>query len=325
MKRASLLIFLSAAIPVCAQNHNAARKPCAIVYTVIQRDTLGNVTKGISNPKNLKWADKDLQKKYPDVCYAMPDKSVTTVFVITVTPATYHGTRVETDRETTPTSGTITDTSTGDTATYQGTQTTTSSTAVPYSFDYGVFTLTVETFGSDGKPVPRHRFQQKGIYHTYAGIPLGGRGHHPAKALIEDAAKWIHEGGLEDSFQSSQEVATAVLNVSASAPSTQQPAPVATNQTANVSTHSTIGAFAEGNPDVRHDGVTVTAMPPSGPANKAGMNAGDVILAINDHYLFTIRELQEEISHYQPGTRINVRYRRYSSIYETQIIVGQSQ
>jgi len=191
------------AIPVgaAAKNKDNGRLPCATTYSVIQEDTLGNVRQGISKAKDLKWADKDLEKKYPDVCYAAPDPSVKTVFVITVAPATYNGTRVVTSTDTTPTSGTVTDTD-GNTATYQGTQTTTSSTAVPYSFEYGKFMLTVETFGADGKPVVHRRFQQNGIYRTMYGVPLGGRGHHPAKALIEDAVKWIHTGGLDDSLQS---------------------------------------------------------------------------------------------------------------------------
>ena len=190
------------AIPVgaAAKNKDNGRPPCATTYSVIQEDTLGNVQQGISKSKDLKWADKDLEKKYPDVCYAAPDPSVKTVFVITVAPATYNGTRVVTNTDTTPTSGTVTDTD-GNTATYQGTQTTTTSTAVPYSFEYGKFMLTVETFGADGKPVVRRRFQQNGIYRTMYGVPLGGRGHHPAKALIEDAVKWIHTGGLADSLQ----------------------------------------------------------------------------------------------------------------------------
>jgi hypothetical protein len=190
------------AIPVgaAAKNKDNGRPPCATTYSVIQEDTLGNVQQGISKSKDLKWADKDLEKKYPDVCYAAPDPSVKTVFVITVAPATYNGTKVVTNTDTTPTSGTVTDTD-GNTATYQGTQTTTTSTAVPYSFEYGKFMLTVETFGADGKPVVRRRFQQNGIYRTMYGVPLGGRGHHPAKALIEDAVKWIHTGGLADSLQ----------------------------------------------------------------------------------------------------------------------------
>ena len=203
MPRNKLLILMLLAIPVgaAAKNKDNGRPPCATTYSVIQEDKLGNVQQGISKSKDLKWADKDLEKKYPDVCYAAPDPSVKTVFVITVAPATYNGTRVVTTTDTTPTSGTVTDTSGQQVGTYEGTQTSTSSTAVPYSFEYGKFMLTVETFGADGKPVVRRRFQQNGIYRTMYGVPLGGRGHHPAKALIEDAVKWIHTGGLDDPLQ----------------------------------------------------------------------------------------------------------------------------
>jgi len=204
MQEYKFLIVMLLALPagVAAKNKDNGRPPCATTYSVIQQDKLGNVQQGISNPKSLKWADKDLEKKYPDVCYVPPAPSVKTVFVITVTPATYHGTKVETDTNTSPTSGTVTDTSGEQIGTYEGKETTTSSTAVPYSFEYGRFMLTIETFGPDGKPVVRRRFQQNGIYRTMYGVPLGGRGHHPAKALIEDAVKWIHAGGLEDPLQS---------------------------------------------------------------------------------------------------------------------------
>ena len=203
MPRNKLLILILLAIPVGAagKNKDNGRPPCATTYSVIQEDKLGNVQQGISKSKDLKWADKDLEKKYPDVCYAAPDPSVKTVFIITVAPATYNGTRVVTTTDTTPTSGTVTDTSGQQVGTYEGTQTSTSSTAVPYSFEYGKFMLTVETFGADGKPIVRRRFQQNGIYRTMYGVPLGGRGHHPAKALIEDAVKWIHTGGLDDPLQ----------------------------------------------------------------------------------------------------------------------------
>lgn len=183
---AVLLLFFSASA--------WASQPCVITYSVIQKDTLGNVTEGV-NGKNLKWLTKDLEKKYPGVCYAPPDPSVTTVLVIMAVPETYHGTRVVTTQG--DTSGRITD-SDGDTANYTGTNS--SSTAVPYSFDYGRFTLTVETY-VNGKAIAHHRFQQNGIYNTMYGIPLGGRGHHPQKALIEDAVKWLSAGGLNDPLQ----------------------------------------------------------------------------------------------------------------------------
>ena len=88
---------------------------------------------------------------------------------------------------------------------------------------------------------------------------------------------------------------------------------------------ASIGIFSEGNPDVRHDGVTLTALTPGGPADQAGIKAGDVIIAINDHYLFTVAELKEEISHHQPGAKIAIRYRRYSTIYDASVVVGTVQ
>jgi hypothetical protein len=215
MSRNTLLMLISillVATMALAKDKGNGRPPCATTYSVIQEDKLGNVQQGMSNPKNVKWATKDLEKKYPDVCYTAPDPSIKTVFVITVVPATYHGTRVVTNTQTheTPTSGTVTDTTPGSSTygqqvgTYSGTETatTTSSAAVPYSFEYGRYMLTVETFGDDGKPIARRRFEQNGIYNTMYGIPLGGRGHHPAKALVEDAVKWIHAGGLDDLTQS---------------------------------------------------------------------------------------------------------------------------
>lgn len=88
---------------------------------------------------------------------------------------------------------------------------------------------------------------------------------------------------------------------------------------------ASIGIFCEGNTDVRHDGVTLTALTPGGPADQAGIKAGDVILAINDRYLFTITDLKEEISHHQPGGKIAVRYRRYMTIYDASVVVGTVQ
>jgi hypothetical protein len=83
-----ILILLAFPVGVTAKNKDNGRPPCATTYSVMQEDSLGNVQQGISKPKDLKWADKDLEKKYPDVCYVAPDPSVKTVLVLTVLPAT---------------------------------------------------------------------------------------------------------------------------------------------------------------------------------------------------------------------------------------------
>jgi hypothetical protein len=85
---------------------------------------------------------------------------------------------------------------------------------------------------------------------------------------------------------------------------------------------ATIGVSAEGNPTVRHDGVVLSSVAHDGPADRAGIHAGDVLLAIDDHYLFTIEELNREIHRHRPGTPIGVRYRRYSTIYDANLVVG---
>jgi serine protease Do len=63
----------------------------------------------------------------------------------------------------------------------------------------------------------------------------------------------------------------------------------------NAGEDSSIGASAAGNPEVRHDGVVLSYVAPGGPADRAGLKPGDVILAIGDHYLFTANELNDEI------------------------------
>ena len=168
-------------------------------FTVVTEDKLGNIKQGL-DADGIKWIQKTL-KKYPSVCYTDPGPSVPLVLWIAVSPDTYHGTKVVHHTSTEPVSGTVYDSSTGSTSTVTGTTTTTSSTTVPYSFEYGIYTLSVQRKKQDGSFETAHRFQQKGIYNTLYGIPLGGRGHHPAHAVIEDAMKWMQAGGLADQTQ----------------------------------------------------------------------------------------------------------------------------
>ena len=188
-----LALLLISCVPLSAETSQSC-----IQFSVVMQDTLKNLKQGLS-PDDQKWFREKVERKIPQSLYVDPAPSVSLVFVLIVTPDTYHGTRVVTNTSTNsnPTNGTITDQD-GDTATYSGTQETTSttSTAVPYSFEYGIYTLSVERQQRDGSYVVLHRFQQRGIYHTLYGIPLGGKGHHPARAVIEEAAEWVNSGGL---------------------------------------------------------------------------------------------------------------------------------
>lgn len=198
--------------------------PC-IQFSVITQDRLNNVKQGLS-AEDQKWFKEKVEKKNRSVCYVDPAPGVSLVFVIIVTPDTYHGTRVITNTSTNsnPTSGTITDDE-GNTANYSGTQetTTTTSTAVPYSFEYGIFTLSVERQQKDGSYFVLHRFQQKGIYRTLYGVPLGGKGHHPAHAVIEEAAEWINSGGLAQAERFAPQSAAPATSQTPPSPSNAPP------------------------------------------------------------------------------------------------------
>jgi PEGA domain-containing protein len=200
----SVVAMLAAFYLLFVTGAAAQTQPSCTYFTVVTQDKLKNIKQGLS-ADDVKWFQKKVAKKYPGLCYAAPASTVPIVFYITVTPDVYHGTRVVNHQSThsDPVSGTVTDQD-GNTSQVSGTveTTTTSSTAVPYSVEYGIYTLSVERRRSDGEFDVAHRFQQKGLYNTLYGIPLGGKGHHPLHTVIEDAAKWINSGGLVDAMQS---------------------------------------------------------------------------------------------------------------------------
>lgn len=170
---------------------------CRTTFSVIREDTLGNIDQGLAS-KDADWAHR-LEKKYPDVCYAGASADATVTFFISVKPAVYQGTRTvnNTHTDTVPVSGTITDQD-GNSATISGTQqvTSTTSSEVPYSVNYGIYTLYVQHRGPDGKFAVLRTFQQEGLYAVGSLLWGGGRGKHPEHAVLEDAVKWVASGGI---------------------------------------------------------------------------------------------------------------------------------
>lgn len=175
-----------------------------------------------------------------------------------------------------------------------------------------------------------------GVYRISTAAALANGEYALYLSRGEGMAAYVYDFGVQQNAAlptaAAPHAATKVSQAAAGPSDAQPPSaadfsstPHAAPVTLPVYKGATIGVFCDGSPEVRHDGVTLTALTPGGPADQAGIKAGDAILAIDDHYLFTIRELQDEISHHQPGTTIRVRYRRYSTIYESQIVVGQAQ
>jgi PDZ domain len=82
-----------------------------------------------------------------------------------------------------------------------------------------------------------------------------------------------------------------------------------------------MGISFDGNPNVRHDGVEISGVQPKGSASGVDIRSGDFILAIDDHYLFTVAEVRTELLRHEAGTRVRIRYRRNQLIYENDLVL----
>ena len=105
--------------------------------------------------------------------------------------------------QTKPVSGTIPD-QRGNSSQVSGAEekTTTGSTAVPNSVEYGIYTLSLARRRTGGTFDVAHTFQQEGVYTSPDGNRLRGKGEHPIHSVIEEAIKWMNAGGLTDPKQS---------------------------------------------------------------------------------------------------------------------------
>jgi Peptidase family M48/PDZ domain len=102
---------------------------------------------------------------------------------------------------------------------------------------------------------------------------------------------------------------------------------VASPQTSNstLGKQAFIGAWSDKKLRERGDGVEISRVEPHGPAEEAGLRIGDFILAFDGHYVFTVEDLDADIQRYSPGSRVVLRYRHHSTIYDSQLIMGQAQ
>ena len=167
--------------------HEKPVQDCKVAFAVVYLDRLNNTNNGIP-AKNVKDVEKKLSK-YGDVCYA-GDKKADLVFFIHTTPAVYHGTRVYTDTSTS--TAAVTDGNGNSTAAAASTS---STTAVPYTVDYSVFILDIESQQPDGSYKILRTLDQKGLYNTMYGIGYG-KGKHPIPNVIDAGVKWLHENNL---------------------------------------------------------------------------------------------------------------------------------
>jgi hypothetical protein len=180
---ASAFVFVMTATPALSNKKPA--QDCKVTFGVVYLDRLNNTNNGIPQ-KSLKDIEKKLSQ-FGDVCYA-GDKQPDLIFFIHTTPAVYHGTHVYTDNSTS--AAAVTD---GNSAAAAASSSTT--TAVPYTVDYSVFILDIESPLPDGSFKVIRTLDQKGLYHTMYGIGYG-KGKHPIPNVILAAAQWLHENNL---------------------------------------------------------------------------------------------------------------------------------
>jgi hypothetical protein len=164
-----------------------------------------------------------------------------------------------------------------------------------------------------------------GVYRIVPAMALSRGEYALYLSRGEGMAPYVYDFGVQDTLAVGMVVGTnaSVPEVHNIADAGIKPNTVAANP--QIFKEASIGAFSDVNPNVRRDGITLTSVTSGGPADQAGIKAGDVILAIGDRYLFTVEELKEEVSHHQPGTRIQVRYRRRSAMDEASVVVGRAE
>ncbi|MBA2250163.1 MAG: trypsin-like peptidase domain-containing protein [Chitinophagaceae bacterium] len=67
------------------------------------------------------------------------------------------------------------------------------------------------------------------------------------------------------------------------------------------------------------DGIYIDEVTATGAANAAGIRKGDVIRKINDVPIESGSDMQEQLSNYKPGDKVNVTYERNGSPYTVQV------
>lgn len=70
-------------------------------------------------------------------------------------------------------------------------------------------------------------------------------------------------------------------------------------------------------------GALLTAVTPGSPADKAGLRAGDVIVAVDDERITLATDLADVIRRYKPGDEVRITYRRDGKEHSVRVALGQ--
>jgi membrane-associated protease RseP (regulator of RpoE activity) len=96
------------------------------------------------------------------------------------------------------------------------------------------------------------------------------------------------------------------------------------NSSEGVVEEARIGIWLTGNPTTRHDGIEISGVQPEGPAASIGIQAGDLILAIDGHYLYSIDDLRSDLLRHERGARLAIRYRHGRLTYDNYLVLASN-
>jgi PEGA domain/PDZ domain len=96
------------------------------------------------------------------------------------------------------------------------------------------------------------------------------------------------------------------------------------NSSEGVAAEARIGIWLTGNPTARHDGIEISGVQPEGPAASIGIQPGDLLLAIDGHYLYSIDDLRSDLLRRERGARLAIRYRHGRLTYDNYLVLASN-
>lgn len=81
-----------------------------------------------------------------------------------------------------------------------------------------------------------------------------------------------------------------------------------------------LGVLPQRAGDIASKGVTIRFVYPDSPAAEQGLQVGDVLLQINDEQLDSIEQWHESLAKWQPGDRVQIKFRRGQQTYDFSVI-----
>ena len=157
---------------------------------------------------------------------------------------------------------------------------------------------------------------------------VGGNTDDACKAIIHS----LSQHALTKRDEPAEKAASDPAPVDAAAPAVPAPPPATAEAAVNSAVpdsppfnseptveEARIGLWFTGNPTAKHDGLEISGVQPNGPADKIDMKPGDVIVALDGHYLYTIDDLRAVLRGNEREGRLAIRYRRNRLTYDNYI------